>query len=939
MSLKTEAKSLTRWLVICRFVVIYTLFFGVSTATIATPFVEITPTSRGIVDITTQAQLFTDVTGTLGVEAVRKQTFLPLNAELWFLPFSDYATWAKWEFKNTSGKEQKYAIHLKNELIENTELYQYDSARQQFVLVSATNFLTPKQKKLASNEPLHFITLSATETTEVYIRVRSKRGLVINAVTFPAHATAEVLTANYGRMAFFNGALVFRLLLVLILGFFVIRVRTFRAYSFYILFKTVGYWGIINYIGPLFATNPVAAQKIDYFAYTSNTYFVVLLAVVLFPVLQKGAKLTLVLLTLLGLMAINQVLLLNDYAWEYVKAGAIIQTVVSGFVLFLYAFSIFKRHNVQHFYAIPFVLGIVGFMLMNVQVLTQIPIPFAGLLTFVLFIAEILIFIFFLGKIFRENEVSKLAALQESLNKEVQVRQLRELDELKSQFFTNISHELKTPLTLITGPFSELRKRYPHDKFLDLVLPNVKRLQELVHQLLDIQTIEEGKQTLRFERLDLANYLRTHVLAFESFAETKQITIHLDQSHAYFWCCVDVDKLSKIINNLLSNAIKYAPDNSHVWVEVIYTETPKSLELRVRDEGSGIAAKDLPHVFDRFYRVENATTQGSGVGLALVKELVGLWGGSVSVASEPTVGTVFTVSLPVDENTWKEYMMVGAEVAPSVVNESELVVNILEDNTAGEKNSERPLLLVVDDNPDMRTYLQLLLADEYEIITATNGLEGIEKADETVPDLIISDLMMPQMDGFAFSRKIKGQRTSSHVPIVMLTAKATKASKMEGLDIGIDHYLHKPFDADELRGIIRNCLANRRRLQQAVLQATNGNGMSNVSDAIDPLASQFMQQLTEVLTNHYTNPKLAIGELAERMHLSEKQLRRKLNAVAGVSPVAYLRKFRLQQAAILLRKPGAAVSEIAYAVGYENLSYFAKIFQEEYGRSPSEYAS
>ncbi len=939
MNLKTEPKNLNRWLVICRFVVIYTLSFCVSAATIATPFVEITPTSRGIVDITTQAQLFTDVTGTLGVDAVRQQTFLPLSNELWFLPFSDYATWAKWEFKNTSGKEQKYAIQLKNELIENTELYQYDSTRRKFVLVSATDFLTPKQKKLPSTETLHFITLSATEITEVYIRVRSKRGLVINVIAFPAQATSEVLTANYGRTAFFNGALVFRLLLVLILGLFVIRVRTFRAYSFYILFKTIGYWGLINYVGPLVSRNLLITKQVNYLAYTLTTFLIGWLAIVLFPVLKKGSKLNWILLSLLGLMAISQGLLINNYAWEYVKAGVIIQTIVSGFALFSYVCSVSKRLEVQHFYAIPFALGIVGFMLVNVQVLTQIPIPFAGLLTFVLFIAEILIFILFLGKIFRDNQASKFAALQESLNKEMQVRQLRELDELKSQFFTNISHELKTPLTLIAGPFSELRKRYPHDKFLDLVLPNVKRLQELVHQLLDIQTIEAGKQTLSFERLDLANYLRTHVLAFESFAETKQITIHLNQSHADFFGCVDVDKLSKIINNLLSNAIKYAPDNSHVFVEAIYSEMPKELELRVRDEGPGIATKDLPHLFDRFYRVENAATQGSGVGLALVKELVELWGGSVSVTSQLAIGTVFTVNLPVDEDTWKDYVVVSDEIAPTVAHEPASSVTVLKDNTLSEKNSEKPLLLIVDDNLDMRTYLQLLLAEEYEIITATNGLEGIQKADETVPDLIISDLMMPQLDGFAFSRKIKGQLTSSHVPIVMLTAKATKASKMEGLDIGIDHYLHKPFDADELRGIIRNCLANRRRLQQAVLQASNGNGASIVTNAIDSMAGQFMQQLTEVLTNYYANPQFSVGEIAEKMHLSEKQFRRKLKAVTGVSPVAYLRKFRLQQAAVLLRTSGSSVSEIAYAVGYENLSYFAKIFQEAYGKSPSEYAS
>lgn len=507
------------------------------------------------------------------------------------------------------------------------------------------------------------------------------------------------------------------------------------------------------------------------------------------------------------------------------------------------------------------------------------------------------------------------------------------LDVLKNHFFTNISHELKTPLTLISGPIQELAARNPSDKLLKLVKRNTQRLQDLISQLLDIQKLEAGKYQFKFDYIDLPQYLRTHVLSFESMASVKNIALNLSQESGSFLAYVDIDKLSKIIDNLLSNAIKYSEKNSNIHVTATYENEPKCFELIVNDEGIGISDEDLPFVFDRFYQVNSDSYRGVGVGLALVKELVNNLQGTINVTSKIGVGTRFTVTLPVDESYWKlqfpviESKVEQYETDPEIWNEELSLLNV-----KSQKDTEKELVLIVDDNIDMQEYLRLLLQENYEIITAANGKEGIEKANLEIPDLIISDLMMPLMDGFEFSRRIKNQLTSSHVPIVMLTAKDTKESKLEGLEIGVDHFLSKPFDTDELKIIVRKSIDNRKRLK-TLFGKEMSVALTNVRE------DKFLAALNVKLEKTYAAPDLSIDDIAVAMNVSGNQLRRKLKAVGELSPSEYLRKFRLQKAANLLLDPSASVSEIAFAVGFNNLSYFSKVFNKEFGVLPSEYNS
>ncbi|AWV98205.1 hybrid sensor histidine kinase/response regulator transcription factor [Arcticibacterium luteifluviistationis] len=529
-----------------------------------------------------------------------------------------------------------------------------------------------------------------------------------------------------------------------------------------------------------------------------------------------------------------------------------------------------------------------------------------------------------------KNQSKQIRLKQDALFNAKEKTRLAELDELKSNFFTNVSHELKTPLTLIEGPINELNKKYPDEGLFKLIKPNVKRLRQLMYQILDVQKLEAGKVNYHIQRDDLAKYFRLHVFSFESLAESYGIRLEFQQNADEFFAFFDKDKLNKIIDNLISNAIKYNQKGGRVKIKVVYHENPQKLTVSVTDTGVGISEKDLPMIFDRFFQVQNSNLEGTGVGLSLVKELVSALKGTIDVKSKEEEGTTFLVSIPVDQETWsayvnKEELIKGPEVETIAIQKEPSV-----------RKSDKELLLLVEDNPDMQEYLKILFEDKYDIIQAYNGAEGIEKANAEVPDLIVCDLMMPIMDGFEFSRKIRANDVASHVPIIMLTAKSSKESRLESLEIGVDLYLTKPFDSDELNSAIRSCLENRKTLRSVY----KDNAMEvkvSVETEVNVWEKEFMDSLRAFLENHHQDSSLGVRAMAESLGMSDSQLRRKLKSISSYSPNEFIRKFRLEKAEMYLKEGTKSVSEIALEVGYESLSYFSKRFQQEYGCSPSEY--
>ena len=520
------------------------------------------------------------------------------------------------------------------------------------------------------------------------------------------------------------------------------------------------------------------------------------------------------------------------------------------------------------------------------------------------------------------------------------------LEEVKSRFFVNLSHELRTPLTLILGPVQDaLQGVYgaietPLRGQLGLIKRNGDRLLDLINQLLDIERLEADGMHLQASKQDLIAFVRALTLSFVPRAEREGKFIAFEalesELHLYF----DAGKLEKILYNLLSNAFKFTPEKAEIHVSVTNNETNAS--IKVEDTGTGIPADEIPHVFDRFYQVDDSATrqyEGSGIGLALVKELVELHKGSIEVQSKEGSGSSFKVFLPFGRSHLKATEVVlNAESAGigGVRSTSELEETSFDNSEAvtveGNESEQEGVILIVEDNDDVREYLKLHLKG-FEIVEALDGEEGLTKAIELVPDLIISDIMMPKMDGYALCEALRKEERTRDIPIIMLTAKATEENKIEGLASGADDYLYKPFSARELLVRTKNLLYIRRSLKaqyrsQIVLKPTN--------IAVSPADVVFIEKVRSLVENHLEDSRLSVSWLAEEVGLSRRQLQRRMNAVMHTSASTFIANMRLERALQLLTQRAGNVSEVAYKVGYNDPRHFSILFKRQFGYPPSD---
>ncbi len=497
-----------------------------------------------------------------------------------------------------------------------------------------------------------------------------------------------------------------------------------------------------------------------------------------------------------------------------------------------------------------------------------------------------------------------------------EAERLAEIDNIKNRFFTNISHELRTPLTLLLAPISDLEAKFGTNSILTLMKNNLGRLTNLINQILDLSKLEAGKMKVKAQYDDLAYFVRNIMASFESLANSKNIQLDLVMNSTKLMIGFDKDKLEKILNNLLSNAIKYTPANGNV--KVTLRESFGEVIFKIEDSGIGIDKRLIPKIFDRYYQIENDNNQqiaGTGVGLALVKELVAVMNGKLEVESLENAGTTFRVILPnidSEKETVSQY--------PIFVPESEV-----------SGNDAKGLLLVVEDNDDLRTYIVNLFSENFRVLEATDGKSGLELTINEIPDLIITDLMMPNINGLGLCKVIKADSRVCHIPIILLTAKADLDSRIEGYETGADEYIAKPFSPNELKARVNNLLKNRNLLFEKY-------GLENPrAISSKDLNQVFIMNIISQIELRLSDSTLNIEDLADKLNLSSIQLRRKLKAITGSNPTEYIRNYRLQKAEKMLKAKTSSVSEIAYQVGFESLSYFSKVFQEKYGKLPSEW--
>ena len=527
---------------------------------------------------------------------------------------------------------------------------------------------------------------------------------------------------------------------------------------------------------------------------------------------------------------------------------------------------------------------------------------------------------------------------------------LAEMDQLKSKLFSNISHEFRTPLTLILGPIEEMlsktEKKPASRKAVKMMQRNANRLLNLVNQMLDLSKLDAGSMKLELVEGDLIKSLKLIVLSFASLAEQKKIKFSYTFPEEKWTTCFDQDKLEKILNNLLSNSLKFTPRGGEVICEVKTIDREKEvIELTIRDTGRGIPADQLDKIFNRFHQVEGSSeleTAGTGIGLSLTKELVDLLHGDIKVESDVGKGTSFIIRLPVGKKHLKEseYLLVKKEkiTKPVLAKEQEKVTEEEEcaegvyEETKPEK--EFPLVLIVEDHVDIRTHIREHLEDCCRIMEAENGIAGLDKAIENIPDLVITDLMMPEMDGIEMCRKLKTDERTSHIPVLMLTAKASVEDRVEGLETGADAYVTKPFNIKELRVRVTKLIEQRKKLRE---RFSKNIKLEPKDIAITSADEKFLNRVIGIIEEKMGDFEFDAQTLQQEMTLSRSQLFRKLKALTDQSITEFIRTIRLKRGAKLLEQQFGNVAEVTYEVGFNNLSYFAKCFKELFGVSPSEY--
>ncbi len=555
--------------------------------------------------------------------------------------------------------------------------------------------------------------------------------------------------------------------------------------------------------------------------------------------------------------------------------------------------------------------------------------------------------IFLLGLyILRRYELNRMNLKNQLKLEKVESDSLRQLDHLKTRLFANISHEFRTPLTLILGQIGSVLSSDMGTKEkgkLHIANRNARRLLTLINQLLDISKIEAGGMKLKAGQHNIVSFLKSLFYSFESLAESKTITLKFESFYEYIPVIYEPDKMEKVFYNLISNAFKFTPPGGEIKVKVNKID-PAFAEICIIDTGRGIPADQLSKIFDRFYQGDNSNTreyEGTGIGLAFARELIELHKGEISVNSKVDEGTVFTILLPLGDGK-EPGKNAGDDIPNVILPDTSLPAAGLESQEEPFTEEEVPgvyiksgeIILIVEDNIDVRNYIREQLEDDYRIIEASDGREGLIRAGEIIPDLILTDIMMPKMDGYEFSIAIRTDEKTSHIPIIMLTAKAGLEDKIEGLETGIDDYLTKPFNARELRVRVKNLILRRKELRKKFSNATVIKP-SEVS-AVDA-DQKFLQKTIKIIEDHFEDEQFSVERLAEEAGISISQLNRKLKALIDQSAGQLIRSLRLQRAADLLSQNAGSIAEICYQVGFSDQSYFSRAFKKQFGISPTEY--
>lgn len=906
---------------------------------------------REAVNVCENASFFEDKEGMMPFEKVQQQTFLPNQGTSFRFYFSPSVYWFRFRVDNQSRLNQNNRVFLWSDGLNNhVDLY-VPQQNGKYKVLKGGVLAKASEKAYQGLFPLYKpgrLPESADRT--FYLRVEAGGSLNGQLTLLTHEALIDAMPGMLATVWLVIGVQLLRVLYNIILARY-IRNVAFRWYSFHTVIVTLSVLGSFGVTGYVLSQYPAWGGFFNgiFYQLMPATYtlfiYALLNAGVNYPRL-RGIFFFIIGGSLLQVplyFVVPQAYLLTFHNYLFLFTEVFLSVIC--------IYSLVRQLPMNKYLLIPCFFTLIPFGFLNLSALGYISYSWIYPMIYITNFLEILALALVLGKIIEATEQEKLMTQQALLVEKLEADKLHELDAVKTRFFTNISHEFRTPLTLLVGPVADLRKKYPSEKIIPAMERNVNRLQNLISQLLDLSKLEARQLKVELAESDMVAFIQPLLAAYESLAQNRKIFFHYSQSHAHFHTFFDADKVEKILTNLLSNAFKFTPVNGRIIVSVEYSE--QAVTLRVQDYGIGIEAERLPRIFDRFYQVQtdsHRNYEGTGIGLALVKELVEVMNGQISVESQVEKGTTFVVTLPLTAASQGERQRSERVIAPYGQAESLQAATAEADTptSAGLTNelsnaTDRPILLIVEDNPDLRAYVRSIFEQHYQILEATDGEDGLQKAFEYVPDAVVCDLMMPRMDGLDFCKMLKSDIRTDHIPVVMLTAKATLDDRLEGLKLGADDYLSKPFNREELEIRLQNLLKQRETLRRKYIQQVL-NVSSEVTISIQKteklsLDEQFLQKARQTVDAHLGERSFDVDQFCKKMNMSRTNLHRKLKALTETSTTEFIRGIRLQRAAYLLKQRTGTVSEIAYQVGFESLPYFSKSFHEQFGISPSEWAN
>ncbi|WP_442591203.1 hybrid sensor histidine kinase/response regulator transcription factor [Pedobacter sp. AW31-3R] len=520
----------------------------------------------------------------------------------------------------------------------------------------------------------------------------------------------------------------------------------------------------------------------------------------------------------------------------------------------------------------------------------------------------------------------------------------RQVTELKLSFFTNISHELRTPLTLITSPIEEIYKNEylsPRgQEYIEIVRKNASRMGRFINYLLDFRKVQSGKSSVNTKAIELVSFMDQVVAYFAELAREKGILIRVESQRPEIFMMADTEKLEVIIYNLLSNALKFSYDHQQILIRIFELEY-QSVQIDIVDKGIGVEETKLNDIFELYYEEERLGRnqfEGTGIGLALCKEYVALHKGRITARNNPDHGLTVTVVLPKGEFVGTMPEVVSTHVSGEDVDSGETEhQEFFPDVTDVQNGLENPLVLIVEDNDDLRKFLWNQLSDNYRVITAENGLQGLKKAKEFLPDIILSDIMMPEMDGIEMLDKIRNEMSTSHIPVILLTARSTIAHKIRGLDYGADAYITKPFETDFLRVSIESLIKQRKRIFESILRQKTNFELAPSEITITTKDEAFLKEVITIVENEMEKADFSIDSFADTVGLGRATFNRKFKSLTHMTPVEFVRDMRLKRAKQLFDAGDHNIAVIAYSVGFNSAGYFSTCFKEKYGMAPTEY--